>query len=81
MIPKIVLQYTEGRLAGLRQIMGDAAQLKAEFKIEELPATVENVQFLDHVGSAQLFVTKPNYVIYREMSLGHLNTIIPSPAP
>lgn len=63
---RIVVQHTQGPLAGLWRIMGRTSDLKAG-KPGPLPHFVEPVDFLDHQGACSLVRSKPRYVLYREL--------------
>lgn len=63
---RIVVQHTQGPLAGLWRIMGTTAEFR-KGKRGPLPAFVEPVDFVTHKGAASLVVSKPRYVLYREL--------------
>lgn len=65
--PRVVLIYTTGSRAGLRQILGCVDQLRAEFNVQHLPPKIDGVNFGDHAASCMLTATKRRYVVYTEI--------------
>jgi hypothetical protein len=68
---RIVLEWTQGPLAGLRQILGTSADLLAGRQQTQLPTFEGNIDFsigqgIDHHGSASLVAVKQRHVVYRE---------------
>jgi hypothetical protein len=64
---RVVLEYTTGVYAGLKQIVGTVSQLREQMSVAELPAFVPEVQFLDHKGAVNLVRSRRHYVHYREV--------------
>ena len=64
---RVVLAYTQGKYAGLRQILGTVSELMAGRNMKELPIDVAPVDFLDHRGKASLAVSAPRFVMYKEV--------------
>ena len=63
---RVVLHYTQGRYAGMRQIVGTCSQLQTQLHVDQLPTFVDPVDFLDHTGACSLIQVKARYVLYRE---------------
>lgn len=68
---RIVLEWTQGPLAGLRQILGTSADLLAGRQQTQLPTFEGDIDFsigqgIDHHGSAALVAEGQHYVRYRE---------------
>lgn len=63
MVRRVVLAYAQGRLAGLRQIIGTEDQLPS------LPAACELIplDFLDHQGFTRLARTTPRILLFEEV--------------
>lgn len=72
MVRRVVLAYTQGRLAGLRQIIGTEDQLPA------LPAICEfvPVDFLDHTGMVRLERQTRRILMFREVVKATSPTLI-----
>lgn len=66
MIRRIVLVHTVGVYAGLWRICGTEDQLAHAAGETDLPTFVEGVDFIDHLGNANLVGVKAHYALYHE---------------
>lgn len=62
----IIVEHTQGKLAGLRRIVGHTDTLPEAWRLG-LGAFIPVVDFIDHQAPASLVKVTPRYMLYREL--------------